>query len=128
MLLLSEHFSVYEFRCQCGRQACEAPTLPDPLLITKLESLRSRTGHPIRITSAIRCAYHNALTGGKPDSAHLTGHAADIACPDSVYRYLLIQHIYSDPVLFKRVGIGKDFIHLDTNARLDHDVCWTYYV
>jgi uncharacterized protein YcbK (DUF882 family) len=121
MILLSEHFYQDEFTCKCGRAECDAPLLPDPTLVAALETMRRKLGRAINITSGIRCAYWNAKQGGVANSAHVTGHAADIACPDSRYRYELL-HVLD----FKRIGIGATFVHVDTSPTLDQGVCWVY--
>ena len=129
MMLLSEHFDSSEFLCKCNRRECDAPKRPDPNLVTKLESLRSRLAHPIMIVSGLRCEYWNTQQGGKDGSAHLTGQAVDISCPEAIYRNLLLRSIYSAPILFRRVGVGKSFIHIDTATGIwAQDVCWTYYI
>lgn len=74
---LSEHFSRQEFVCRCG--ACESID-PNPRLIEDLETLRDVLGCPIHIISGYRCYSHNKDIGGKPNSQHLKGNAADIVC------------------------------------------------
>ena len=124
MMLLSEHFEQAEFLCKCGRQECDAPLLPHPQLVNKLEDLRVKIGfHPIKINSGLRCSWYNNKEGGKKDSAHLIGQAADLACPDSITRYEMMLAI---PHIFSRFGIGKTFIHVDISTILDQKVCWLY--
>ena len=123
-MLLSEHFTHDEFLCKCGRQECNAPLLPNPLLVTKLEELRVKIGfHPIKINSGLRCSWYNEREGGGKKSAHLTGEAADLACPNSITRYEMMLAI---PHIFNRFGIGKSFIHVDISTVLDQKVCWLY--
>lgn len=42
-----------------------------------LDRIRARWGVPVRITSGYRCKALNDLVGGKENSLHLTGRAAD---------------------------------------------------
>ena len=56
-------------------------------LILILESVRNELGKPVVITSGYRTPAHNEKVGGKPNSSHLKGLAADIACKDSRYRF-----------------------------------------
>jgi hypothetical protein len=95
-------------------------------LVEKLERLRSFVRGPIVIRSGVRCTAHNKAVGGKPDSAHLTGEAADIACVASRTRYLMKRWIYVW-ALFNRVGTGKDYLHVDISLALPQEVEWTYY-
>ncbi len=73
---VSEHFRRREFECPC----CGGLRL-SPELIRRLEALRAAWGRPVRITSGYRCAPHNRAVGGVPNSRHLRGRAADLACP-----------------------------------------------
>jgi uncharacterized protein YcbK (DUF882 family) len=117
---LTEHFSRVEFACRCG---CGLNTI-DPILVQRLEHARRILSKPIRINSGIRCAAHNAVEGGAANSAHLTGLAADLACPSSYERYDLLMALLT--VSFGRVGIGKDFIHVDIDRTKPRDICWLY--
>ena len=111
---LSTHFSRAEFRCRCGR--CGHDTV-DAELLTVLEAVREHFGAKVRITSACRCADHNARVGGSPRSQHVRGRAADIqvegVAPAEVYAYLV--HTWPD-----RYGFGQyqrsGFVHVDTRT------------
>ena len=119
---LSTHFNRSEFACKCG---CGADHVSMEL-VTRLERLRSFLRIPIVIRSGVRCRTYNAKVGGKPDSAHITGEAADIACSASKTRYLMKRWIYVW-ALFSRIGTGKDYLHLDVSVALPLEVEWTYY-
>ena len=100
---LSPHFQDTEFRCPCRADDCSAPTLPNPRLIERLETLRVVVGKPIVITSGIRCAAYNRFVGGEEPSAHLTGDAADLAVDTSRDVYWLLRTILQRD-LFHRIG------------------------
>jgi len=117
---LSEHFNEAEFRC---RDDCEKVHV-DPRLITLLERARSIWGRPITIASGYRCPAHNAAVGGKPTSAHLTGEAADIVCTFSQDRFDLLRTFIALGVV--RIGIGKNFLHVDVSTTLPQRVVWLY--
>ncbi len=114
---LSEHFSRREFACRCG---CGKDNV-FPGLIDALEKLRSMYGKPIIVLSGVRCMEHNRRVGGKPNSAHLRGKAADILCASSVDRFELLRAAFK---VFRRVGVYKGFIHVDVDESLPQDVCW----
>lgn len=67
----------------------------------------------IFITSGLRSIEHNAEVGGVPKSSHLTGLAVDIACHDSNTRFKIVFNALVAG--FKRIGLGKDHVHLDIN-------------
>ncbi|RLF87747.1 peptidase M15 [Thermococci archaeon] len=116
---LIKHFSEDEFKCPCcGR--CDM----NPGFVFMLDTLREILGTPLVITSGFRCAKHNREIGGKENSAHLKGLAADILCVNSAHRYELIKHALA--LGFRRIGIGKDFIHLDYDKEKPQGVIWVY--
>ncbi len=71
---LTGHFSKAEFECTCG---CGLMNIKGRLVLT-LEEIRSAVGQAVHIESGCRCPSRNSAVGGKPDSGHLTGEAADI--------------------------------------------------
>lgn len=96
-----------------------------PELVAKLDEARGIAGVPFVIGSGLRSPDRNEVVGGVENSAHLTGEAVDIRCPYSVNRLKMIKAFLQ--VGFTRIGIGKDFIHVDISKTLPDDVCWTYY-
>ena len=93
-------------------------------LILILESIRNELGKPVIITSGYRTEAHNEKVGGKPNSSHLKGLAADIACKDSKYRFELVRELMEHGI--DRIGIGNTFIHVDIDDSKSSDVIWTY--
>jgi hypothetical protein len=77
----------------------------------------------MKITSGWRCEPHNVKEGGKPDSPHLKGMAVDISCPESRDRFIMLFHALG---LFRRIGIGKNFLHVDVDKEKDQEVIWLY--
>lgn len=96
-----------------------------PELVQKLDEARGLAGVPFPIGSGLRTPDKNAAVGGVENSAHLTGEAADIRCTDSVKRLKMLKAFLQ--VGFTRIGIGKDFIHVDISKTLPQNVIWTYY-
>jgi len=114
-----KHFSLTEFQCPC----CGL-MLMDPYFLKKLDLARDYAGVPFVITSGFRCKRHNEAVGGKPDSAHLKGKAADIACTSSHRRWLIVRSLIQ--AKFSRIGIGHDFIHVDDDPDKVKGVIWLY--
>lgn len=102
------HFNPSEFTCKCG---CGLNNISDEL-VNMLDNARELAGVPFMVTSGCRCEKHNKASKGKPDSAHLTGLAADIAAPVEKRHTILAALIN---VGFLRIGISFDnsFIHVD---------------
>ncbi|MCD4828215.1 MAG: peptidase M15 [Candidatus Cloacimonetes bacterium] len=107
-----------EFACRC----CGKIVLSDELVL-KLDLARELAETPFVITSGYRCPSHNEAVGGVKTSAHMSGLAADIACPDSVMRLNILRGLIVAG--FRRIGIGKDFIHCDIDTSKANKV-WLY--
>jgi hypothetical protein len=117
---LTPHFKLSEFRCHCCGTVDTTAAL---LLARRLEPIRDVVGVMI-IDSGFRCPANNQAVGGKKDSAHLLGLAADIACTNDADRYLLTASLLAHG--FKRLGIAKTSVHADIKTS-PVPVIWTYY-
>ena len=115
-----KYFTEKELSCKCG---CGKP-ITSRQFIDELDGLREALGVPLVITSGMRCETHNKLVGGKPNSAHLKGLAVDIECQASAFRFQLIETALS--LGWLRVGIAKNFIHLDRDDSLVQKLIWIY--
>jgi uncharacterized protein YcbK (DUF882 family) len=74
---ISSHFYLAEF------QSPDTKTVMlEPELIQKLENLRFILDVPIIISSGYRTLEHNKFVGGKLDSRHMSGRAADVYVPN----------------------------------------------
>lgn len=97
-----------------------------PELVKMLDEARGVAGVPFKITSGFRTPEQNAkLKGSVEDSAHTIGLAVDISCPDSSVRFKMIKGLLVAG--FTRIGIGKDFLHIDISKDKLQDCIWTYY-
>ena len=119
------YFQKSEFDCKCGCGTNHVHWL----FLKMLNQAREMANMPFVITSGCRCEKHNKAIGGKPNSSHLSTvdkecFAADIRCRNSYERALIIK----SAVLagFNRIGIGKDFIHLDHDLDKDQPLIWLY--
>ena len=116
-----KHFSLEEF---------DSPDVPgsgarmDPHFLNMLDAIRDDAGIPFVINSGFRTPERNKLDGGKPNSAHLKGFAADISAPDSLTMALIIITAVQHGI--KRIGVGKHFVHLDIDSSLPTPRIWTY--
>ncbi len=98
--------------------------LMDIDFLEMLDEARSVAGIPFVITSGYRTEEWNAEVGGKKDSSHLSGCAADISCTTSRDRFIMITSLLEAG--FDRIGIGEDFIHIDTDWEKNAALIWTY--
>lgn len=95
----------------------------DDNLCQMLSIARGRAGVPFVITCGLRTVEQNsALPEAVSDSAHLTGHAVDLACFDSQTRFSMLMGCLSAG--FKRIGIYSEHIHVDNSPTLPPNICW----
>ena len=113
-----KHFTREEFACKCCG-VCEM----DMDFVKSIDDIRDTLDMPLFIMSGYRCAKHNLEVDGKPNSAHLRGKAVDIKMELSRTRYIFMRIALKT---FKRVGIGKTFIHVDIDETLPQLVAWMY--
>ena len=119
---LSKNFTDDEFRCRC----CGAfeDSIVFRAFVARLQYARDEAGIPFVVTSGYRCPEHNRAVGGKPDSSHLKAVAADIRAQTDAERYAIITGLLRAG--FKRIGIGKNFIHGDMDADKPQHLMWVY--
>ncbi len=93
-----------------------------PELVEKLVEAREHCDYPFVITAGLRSPEHNAAVGGVPSSAHLTGEAADLACPHAEARLKMLRALFAAG--FTRIEVGTRHIHVDVSKTLPQNVCW----
>lgn len=98
---------------------------PKKALVDFLERVRDHSGIAMIVTSGVRTPEENEAVGGVPDSPHVRGYAADIACTTSRQRDALLRAFYACGG--HRLGIGPDFLHFDVDPDKPPEVAWTYY-
>ena len=92
--------------------------------VNKLNEARIISDIPYFITSGYRCKRHNKAVGGTSTSSHTKGLAVDINAKNSRQKYLIVKGLLD--VGFTRIGIGKNFIHVDDDKKKDKKVIWGY--
>ena len=95
--------------------------------VRKLDEAREMAGIPFKVNSGYRTPFHNTMVGGVKGSSHMNipCSAADIHIEGSSERYKIISSAIK--VGINRIGIGKNFLHLDTDKTKSQDVIWHYY-
>ena len=90
----------------------------------RLQCARDIAGVSFKINSGYRTKSHNEKVGGKLNSSHLYGCAADIHCADDITRWKILSALMDAG--FNRIGISKTFIHVDSDETKNADRIWMY--
>lgn len=116
-----KYFNESEFkRCtpSCSIQDC------DKTALERLDFAREVAGIPFILSSAYRSVEYEKAKGRSGKGAHTQGKAFDIVCRDTFTRF----HIIDAALVagFKRIGIGKTFVHIDLASDLPFPSIWLY--
>lgn len=112
---LSTHFSKWEFKCPC-RKCIRRKVKVSRVLLHRLEMMimiidKGLDFHkPVIVLSGNRCKEYNERVHGYPNSAHITGDAADIKVEGITPLKL---GLIAEKVGGLRIGIAKWGIHVD---------------
>lgn len=96
-----------------------------PELRNLVNAIEIVIGTDLIINSAYRSIDWEKYKGRSGTSSHCKGLAVDVACYDSALRYKIIQAAISAGVI--RIGIGKNFIHLDIDKSKRNPIIFHYY-
>ena len=113
------NFKRSEFDCRC----CGKNNI-NMAFLEKLQLARTYAGIPFVVISGCRCDKHNKEVGGKHTSDHLTGEGVDIKATNSMDRFRIIDAALAAG--FRRIGVGRNFIHLGNAKHNPQDVMWLY--
>lgn len=118
----ARYFTESEFKScspSCSMQQMTQHTLD------KLDAARERAGIPFVLNSAYRSPAWDKARGRSGTGAHTTGCAVDIRCNTSTNRMKIVRACLA--VGFRRIGIGKTYVHVDDDPAQAQDVIWHYY-
>lgn len=92
----------------------------DPIVIENLEhtieqldELRRLYNKPIIITSGYRCPALNKAVGGKPNSQHVKGQAADLKWDENLLKFIIENFHYDQ--LIEETSKRTKWIHISFN-------------
>jgi len=109
----------HRFACKCcGKNWIDAR------VVELARRIEERIGQRLKITSGYRCEAHNKAVGGSETSSHLGGLAVDVACDTSRLRWQILNAVIREEI--NRIGIGRNFVHLDIDRAKDARVVWLY--
>jgi uncharacterized protein YcbK (DUF882 family) len=112
-------FSKEELQCPC----CKIEQMNEAFVLDLIRA-RRRANIPFNVTSGYRCVKHNAtLPKASPTSSHMKGLAIDISCENDNQRLAILAALLA--IGFQRIGIAKDFIHVDKDTMKAKGV-WMY--
>ena len=118
--MLSDNFNILEFTCFCCGHVQVSHSL-----IKILQKVRDIINIPMVITSGYRCRKHNKEVGGKEDSLHLCGWAADVNFI-SLEKKDFLNLVNTIKSLDLDGGLGiyykKQFMHFDCGAKRTWEV------
>lgn len=104
-----KYFKDEEFRK--AQPSCSLSDM-DEEFMTKLDLAREIAGCPFIINSAFRSRAYELSKGRSGSSVHIQGRAVDLRCLTNDIRYRIIDALLI--VGFRRIGIGSNFIHVDS--------------
>lgn len=119
---MSKHFKEIEFQ-RCVPPCSERDM--NPAFLSRLDEVRETAGIPLVLSCAYRSADWDKSKGRSGNSAHTRGLAVDIVCRSSATRYKIVTACIKCGI--NRIGIGKTFVHIDTDTSLPQGVMFDYY-
>lgn len=119
---MSKYFKPSEF--EACTPSCSIEQM-DTAFLNRLDSVREAAGIPLKLSSAYRSKEYEKKKKRSGNSAHTRGLAVDIVCNASATRFKIVNAALKCG--FKRIGIGKTYIHLDADTSLPQNVIWHYY-
>lgn len=117
-----KYFSDSEFK-KCN-PSCSIEDM-DSEFMKLLDKLREMAGIPLVLNCAYRSKEYDIMKNRSGNSSHTRGKAVDIRCYDSQNRYKILNAALKLGI--NRIGIGKNYIHVDNDLTLPQNVVWHYY-
>lgn len=97
----------------------------NPSFVEKLLFAQRYAGFQFTFNSAYRSQGYEREKGRKGDSAHCKGLAVDISSCDSHTRFKVVLACAFANIC--RIGIGKNFVHVDDDETKAHPIIFHYY-
>lgn len=97
------------------------------LVKTVLQPLRTAWGMPMTVNSGYRVPAVNKAVGGKWNSQHLIGEAADIHVKNSAEAYNLASLAKALNLPYDQIGLGDSLVHISHKLRGAQRRMFFYY-
>ena len=122
-----KYFNINEMLYSATADKCDIDNFPKDERILdniynvlyNLDNIREVYGKPIIITSGYRCPELNAKVGGKSNSQHLKGEAADLKFDVDLLNYI-IQFCHFDQLITEK-SKNKKWIHISFKKDKDKE-------
>ena len=132
---LTEHFTLEELlhSDDANQHGIDNTQISDQVrvnlqtLANGLEQVRALIGFPMNIDSGYRCPELNALVGGVPDSAHLTGFAADFVSPGYGAPIDIVNLIQSSQIKFDQAIQEGSWVHISFAPAMRQEVLTAHF-
>lgn len=105
-----------------ARPSCSLRDMNEQFM-ARLDEARHLSGVPFIVNSAYRSKQYEIEKGRTGTSSHCLGLAIDLACSSNFNRLCIIEALLR--VGFRRIGIGKTFIHVDYDSTKNASI-WLY--
>lgn len=96
----------------------------DSWFMLHLDNARCDSHVPFVINSAYRSKEYEVSRGRPGTSAHTLGLAVDIRCRNDRERYEILKALFKHN--FSRIGIHRNYIHVDDSVTHKDDIVWLY--
>jgi hypothetical protein len=132
---LTPHFSLEELTFSSTAVRLGIDNTPSPEVVAnltalclELEIVRSLLGFPMHIDSGYRCPALNSVVNGVPNSAHLSGWAADFICPVFGTPLDIVRAIAASNIQFDQLIQEGTWVHISTAPTLRQEVLTAHFV
>ena len=117
-----KYFKEEEFKR--ATPACSLSDMDEDFMLL-IDKAREIAGVPFIINSAYRPVAYEKLHGRTGNSIHCQGKALDIRCLTNDMRFRILSALVS--IGFRRIGIGSNFIHVDSGyPNAVNSIIWLY--
>ncbi len=114
------YFKASEFKSPKDK---DSDGIMDNDFLNMLNAARHIAGNPWKVTSGKRSPAYNKEVGGVAKSSHELGKAADISATSGAKKLEIVSAAIKAG--FTRIGVAKNFIHLDNDSSKPNSI-WLY--